>query len=137
VASFTPSRFTYTERAPRTHQIGGWVGHRAGLDVVVKRKIPSHFRESNLRLSINNGFLNRQKHSFILPSLSPAICRFIVTESHLQLVHGWVICILIVLSSFYDTSLKIPLFFSLLVGWQGCKMYNFYYSFRIYKCLCQ
>jgi len=26
---------------PGTHWIGGWVGSRAGLDVVVKRKIPS------------------------------------------------------------------------------------------------
>jgi hypothetical protein len=25
----------------------GWVGHRAVLDAVVKRKIPSPFRESN------------------------------------------------------------------------------------------
>jgi hypothetical protein len=36
-----PSRFTARERAPGTHWIGGWVGPRAGLDTVVKRKIPS------------------------------------------------------------------------------------------------
>jgi hypothetical protein len=29
------------ERAPRTHLIRGWVGPRAGLDAVVKRKIPN------------------------------------------------------------------------------------------------
>jgi hypothetical protein len=33
-------RFTPRERAPVTHWIGGWVGPRANLDVVVKRKFP-------------------------------------------------------------------------------------------------
>jgi hypothetical protein len=42
-----PGRFTPRERAPGTHWIGGWVGPRAGLDAVVKRKIPSPRRESN------------------------------------------------------------------------------------------
>jgi hypothetical protein len=36
-----PSRFTRKERARGTHWIGGWVGPRAVLDAVVKRKIPS------------------------------------------------------------------------------------------------
>jgi hypothetical protein len=36
-----PGRFTPRERAPGTYWIGGWVGPRAGLDAVVKRKIPS------------------------------------------------------------------------------------------------
>jgi hypothetical protein len=36
-----PGRFTPRERAPGTHWIGGWVGPRAVLDAVVKRKIPS------------------------------------------------------------------------------------------------
>jgi len=30
-------RFTTRERAPGIHWIGGWVGPRAGLDVVAKR----------------------------------------------------------------------------------------------------
>jgi hypothetical protein len=34
-----PGRFTPRERAPGTHWVGGWVGPRAVLDVVVKRKI--------------------------------------------------------------------------------------------------
>jgi hypothetical protein len=34
-------RFTPRERVPGTHWIGGWVGTRAGLDTVVKRKIPT------------------------------------------------------------------------------------------------
>jgi hypothetical protein len=47
-----PGRFTPRKRAPGTHWIGGWVGPRAVLDVVVKRKIPSHRRESNPRTPI-------------------------------------------------------------------------------------
>jgi hypothetical protein len=47
-----PSRFTPRERAPGTHWIGGWVGPRAVLDAVVKRKIPSPRRESNPRTPI-------------------------------------------------------------------------------------
>jgi hypothetical protein len=42
-----PSRFTPRERAPCTHWIGDWVGPRAVLEAVVKRKIPSPRRESN------------------------------------------------------------------------------------------
>jgi hypothetical protein len=40
------------ERDPATHQIGGWVGPRAVLDAVVKRKIRSPCRESNPRTPI-------------------------------------------------------------------------------------
>jgi hypothetical protein len=42
-----PGRFTPRERAPVSHWIGGWLGPRAVLDAVVKRKIPSPRRESN------------------------------------------------------------------------------------------
>jgi len=45
------SRFTTRERAPGTHWIRGWVGPRACLDAVVKRKIPSPCRDSNSRAS--------------------------------------------------------------------------------------
>jgi len=38
-------------RAPDNNWIGGWVGRRADLDSMVKRKIPSPYRESNPRLS--------------------------------------------------------------------------------------
>jgi hypothetical protein len=47
-----PGRFTSRERAPGTHWIGGWVGPRAVLDAVVKRKIPSLCPESNPRTPI-------------------------------------------------------------------------------------
>jgi hypothetical protein len=45
-------RFTAKERAPGTHWIGGWVGPRAVLDAIVKRKIPSPRRESSPRTPI-------------------------------------------------------------------------------------
>jgi hypothetical protein len=47
-----PGRFTPRERAPGTNWTGGWVGPRAVLDAVVKRKIPSPRRESNSRTPI-------------------------------------------------------------------------------------
>jgi hypothetical protein len=45
------------ERDPGTHWIGGWVGPRASVDVVVKRKIPSQMEtmklcESNFDLQL-------------------------------------------------------------------------------------
>jgi hypothetical protein len=46
-----PGRFTSGEIAPRTHWIEGWVGPRAGLDAVEKRKILP-CRELNLGLAI-------------------------------------------------------------------------------------
>jgi hypothetical protein len=51
-SALRPGRFTPRERAPGTHWIGGWVDPRAILDPVVKRKIPSRRRESNLRTLI-------------------------------------------------------------------------------------
>jgi hypothetical protein len=51
VVSFTPRPLYPKERAPGTHWIGGWVGPRAVLDAVVKRKVPSPCRDSNHRSS--------------------------------------------------------------------------------------
>jgi hypothetical protein len=45
-----PERFTPRERTPGTHWIGGWVGPRAVLDTVVKRKIPSPAGNRTLEL---------------------------------------------------------------------------------------
>jgi hypothetical protein len=47
-----PGRFIPRERDPGTHWIEGWVGPRAVLDAVMKRKIPSPRRESNPRTPI-------------------------------------------------------------------------------------
>jgi hypothetical protein len=47
-----PSHFTLRQRTPATHWIGSWVGPRAVMDAVVKRKIPSTRRESNPRTPI-------------------------------------------------------------------------------------
>jgi hypothetical protein len=43
-----PGCFTPRERAPGMHWIGCWVGLRAGLDTVLKRKISSPHQDSNL-----------------------------------------------------------------------------------------
>jgi hypothetical protein len=43
---------SFTPRYLGTHWIGGWVGLRAVLDAVVKRKILSTRRESNPRTPI-------------------------------------------------------------------------------------
>jgi hypothetical protein len=45
-------RFARMEKAPGNHWVGGWVGPRAVLGTVVKRKIPSPCRESNPRTPI-------------------------------------------------------------------------------------
>jgi hypothetical protein len=42
-----PGYFTPRERATGTYLKGGWMGPRAGLDMVLKRKIPSPHGESN------------------------------------------------------------------------------------------
>jgi hypothetical protein len=47
-----PGRFTPRERTPGTHWIGGWVGTRAVLDAVVRRKISSPRQEWNPRTPI-------------------------------------------------------------------------------------
>jgi hypothetical protein len=47
-ADLTP----WKEPPPHIHWIGGWVGPRAVLDTVVKRKLPSPRRESNPRTPI-------------------------------------------------------------------------------------
>jgi hypothetical protein len=44
-------RFTPREIALGTHWIGGWVGLRAGLDAVVRSKLPSPYRDMNPRSS--------------------------------------------------------------------------------------
>jgi hypothetical protein len=43
-----PGRFTPREGVTGAHLIGGWVGLRAGLDAVVRRKIPAPTRNPRL-----------------------------------------------------------------------------------------
>jgi hypothetical protein len=50
-AASRPEGFTPRERALGTHWIGGWVGPRAGLDAVVKRKKSLHSPAGN-RISV-------------------------------------------------------------------------------------
>jgi hypothetical protein len=50
-SALRPGCFIPKEKAPGTHWIGGWVGPRAVLDAVVKRKIPSLCQDSNPRSS--------------------------------------------------------------------------------------
>jgi len=47
MVSSCPGLFTLRERAPHINWIGGWVGPRTGLDMVLKKKIPSPHQESN------------------------------------------------------------------------------------------
>jgi hypothetical protein len=47
-----PAALPPGEKAPSIYWIGGWVGPKAVLDAVVKRKIPSPCRESNPRTPI-------------------------------------------------------------------------------------
>jgi hypothetical protein len=47
-AGSSPGRFIPGEDAPLTHFIGGWVGPRADLDAVEKRRIFCSCRQSDL-----------------------------------------------------------------------------------------
>jgi hypothetical protein len=47
-----PCCFTPGKTAPGTHCIGGWVGPKAGLDVMEKSKISCTYRESNADSSV-------------------------------------------------------------------------------------
>jgi len=40
-----PAALLPGKEPPGTHWIGGWLGLRAGLDAVVKRKYPSPYRD--------------------------------------------------------------------------------------------
>jgi hypothetical protein len=55
-----PGSFTLRQRVPGTPWLGGWVGPRAVLDAMVKRKIPSPRRELNPRTLIVQPVAQRQ-----------------------------------------------------------------------------
>jgi hypothetical protein len=58
-----------SRKEPITHWIGGWVGPRAVLDVVVKRKIPSTCQESNPRTPIVQPIAQRYTDSAVMALL--------------------------------------------------------------------
>jgi hypothetical protein len=51
MVSFTPWPLYPREIASGAHWIGGWMGSRASLDAVVRRKLPSPSQDSNLQSS--------------------------------------------------------------------------------------
>jgi hypothetical protein len=61
-----PGHFTPRERNPGTHWIGGWVGARAGLDALSKRKFPA---------PAGNPTLNIQSSSLYTDWPTPALIR--------------------------------------------------------------
>jgi hypothetical protein len=65
-----PGRFTPRERAPGTHWIRGWVGPRAVLDAVVKRKFPA---------PTGNRTLEPRTYSPYLTAIPTELSRFICT----------------------------------------------------------
>jgi hypothetical protein len=67
-----PGRFTRRERAPRIHWIGGWMGTRAVLDAVVKRKISSPCWVSNPR-----SFSPDQSYTTELPRVPISFCNIL------------------------------------------------------------
>jgi hypothetical protein len=65
VVNFTPRPLYHQGKIPGTPWIGGWVGPRAVLDAVVKRKIPSPRRESNPRTPIVQPVAQSYTHSAV------------------------------------------------------------------------
>jgi len=56
---FTPLPLYLRGKSPGTHWIGGYMGPRAGLDAVEKRKIPNPRRELKPRTPIVQPVTNR------------------------------------------------------------------------------
>jgi hypothetical protein len=80
VVSFTPRQLYSQGKIPGTHWIGGWVGPRAVLDTVVKRKIPSPRRESN-----HSGY---KTHVLAFQSLRHSVGAFPDLFSLLPFIYG-------------------------------------------------
>jgi hypothetical protein len=79
-----PGRFTPREGAPGTRWIGDWVGTRAVLDAVLKRKIPNPRRKSNPRtpivqlLKLSKRKIQNNKNYYIRSFFSKILCSYIV-----------------------------------------------------------
>jgi hypothetical protein len=86
-----PGRFTPRESATGTHWIGGWIGSRALLDAVVKRKIPSTRRESNHRAQIVQPVAQRYTNwavTKVIVKLSLCLTKYHTMKTYGELV-GW------------------------------------------------
>jgi hypothetical protein len=85
-------RFTPRERDPGTHWIGGWVGSRAVLEAVVKRKIPNPHRESNLRTPIvqpvAQSYTNWAKRLSMCQGLVDGVCCILLWKGRDGYSHG-------------------------------------------------
>jgi hypothetical protein len=97
-SALRPGRFTSREKAPSTHWIGGWVGSRAVLDAVVKRKIPSLRRESNPRTPVVQPVVQHYTDWAIM-ALCSVTYIFTISELLLQSSHKSVISYHVFLSS--------------------------------------
>jgi hypothetical protein len=74
------------EGAPGTHWIGGWVSSRAGLDVVVMRKIPSLYQDSNSAVPLScPGSYIRARCIQSTPSHTVSLRSIGIFNSHLRL----------------------------------------------------
>jgi hypothetical protein len=60
------------EIVPGSHWLGGWVGPRAGLHTVSKRKFPSPRRESNPDHPIVQPVVSRYPGSHLAEGLTPS-----------------------------------------------------------------
>jgi hypothetical protein len=77
-----PGRFTPREEAAGIHCIGGWMGPRAVLDAVSKRKIPSSRRESNHRTPIVQAVAQRYIH-WAITALTVIFLRIVIVQPHI------------------------------------------------------
>jgi hypothetical protein len=57
-----PGRFTPGERALGTHWIEGWMGPRAGVEAMEKRKISCPCQESKPGRSVRSSWLHRLRY---------------------------------------------------------------------------
>jgi hypothetical protein len=79
-----PGRFSPRESAAGTHWIGGWVGPRTGLDVVVKTKIPSPRLEPAIQLHISfHPFLKRHV-ALSTQKIAPASFIYVTHSLHIS-----------------------------------------------------
>jgi hypothetical protein len=86
VVSFTPRPLYPQGKSSGTHWIGDWVGPRAVLDTVVKRKISSPRRESNPRhFKVLTIIFNYFKTEIKVRKKAPHItCTYYMLHRHLQ-----------------------------------------------------